>query len=155
MLFLGVWVGIHDHSQGWETERVDLSFKAVFLHVCVRAFADEGLHQGVERTAFKQRGGTVECTEVSVQYNTSQLYMDKKLKCAEHAWPKSCFLSSRYTTRHLNDDSTSKQIRALLQWERERVTTKKETDCQRTIDGGWQTSETCLFTRAKCNLISN
>lgn len=24
----------------------------------------------------------------------------------------------RYTTRHLNDDSTSKQIRALLQWER-------------------------------------
>ncbi len=34
------------------------------MHVC--AFADEGLHQGVERTAFQQCGGTVECTEVSV-----------------------------------------------------------------------------------------
>lgn len=30
-----------------------------------------------------------------------------------------CFCFFRYTTRHLHDDSTSKQIRALLQWNKE------------------------------------
>lgn len=46
--------------------------KLYFLHACV-CCADEGLHQGVERAAFKQRGGTVERTEVSVDLNTSHM----------------------------------------------------------------------------------
>lgn len=40
--------------------------------------------------------------------------------CRQHASTRisHCVPPPRYTTRHLNDDSTSKQIRALLQWRR-------------------------------------
>lgn len=78
--------------------------------------ADEGLHQGAERAAVQQRRGTSECTEVRMVEWISAREKVSSVSKGKGFLSSHLSLPFRYTTRHLNDDSTSKQIRALLQW---------------------------------------
>ncbi|CAF99471.1 unnamed protein product, partial [Tetraodon nigroviridis] len=71
----------------------------------------EGVHQGAERAAVQQRGGSPERPEVGTHAGPRG---PREHPRVSHP-PPPPHLSPRYTTRHLNDDSTSKQIRALLQ----------------------------------------
>lgn len=65
----------------------------------------------------------------TIQYLIPLLRQERFLyKTYLHYTCEPFFLLYRYTTRHLNDDSTSKQIRALLQWKMEvgMLTTQKD-----------------------------